>query len=386
MALEKEMLDHPFKGKIHPSDLDEIEALLILTSLPSIGNIRILQLIEHFGSALDILCAPKESLLKSVSSDSKAYESLSHWKKSCRWQENIELIEKFNVDLISYKSKKYPKSLLASNDFPLLLYAKGSPALQIDKAIAIVGTRNASIYGKEMGAYFAKELAAQGYTIISGLARGIDTAAHLGALQSGKTVAVIGSGLANIYPKENRSLAEEIAFSGCIFSEFPMGTPPDRQNFPQRNRIVSGMADAILLIEAPMKSGAMNTMNLGIAKNKKLFALPGRIDNEGFCGNHYLIKHGHAKLVENPYDILADLSGELKEKSSNEAKFCGILLDKDEMELLRSLPMQEISIEEILLLAKMPINRLNALLMSLLLKGVIKEFPGRIYKKIGMKD
>jgi len=233
--------------------------------------------------------------------------------------------------------------------------------------------------------FFAEELAAQGYIIISGLARGIDTAAHLGALKSGKTIAVIGSGLANVYPKENWKLSEEIALSGCLLSEFPMETPPDRQNFPQRNRIVCGMADAILLIEAPIKSGAMSTMNLGIAKNKKLFALPGRIDNEGFCGNHYLIKHGHAKLTEDPNDILMDLNGLKKDKNDAQEKLCGILLDKDEIELLRSLPMQEISIEEIVLLSKMPINRLNALLMSLLLKGAIKEFPGRIYKKIGMK-
>lgn len=382
---QNEKLYHPIKGKIFVNELEETEALLILSSLPYIGSTKVKLLLEAFGSAINTLNANKESLSENCILDKKSYESLIQWKKSTRWQQDIELIEKYDVEIINYTSKKYPKNLLKFNDFPPVLYCKSSQELQSHKIIAIVGTRNASIYGKEMAAYFSRQLAAQGYTILSGLARGIDTAAHVGALQAGRTIAVIGSGLANIYPKENAKLAEKITLSGALLSEFSMQTPPDRQNFPQRNKIVASMADAILLIEAPLQSGAMSTMNLGIAKNRKLFALPGRVDYESFCGNHFLIKQGLAKLVETPQEIIADLDDQLQKKPLQQEKFCGILLDKDEMELLRSLPMREISIDEILLLTKMPINRLNALLMSLLLKGAIKEFPGRIYKTIGMK-
>jgi len=253
--------------------------------------------------------------------------------------------------------------------------------------IAVIGTRQATLYGLEMAKKIAEDLAAVGFTVISGLARGIDTAAHAGALHArkGRTIAVIGSGLTNVYPRENIELSEAVANQGALISEFPMETPPDRQNFPQRNRIVSGMTMATVLIEAPLQSGAMITVEKALMQKRQVFALPGRADHENFRGNHQLLKQGKAHLVENADDIINsfnDLFRRCGPSIPEQKPQCG--MNPEERLFLSQLPNHEISVEEIVQLTKLPVMRINILLMGLLLKKAVREFPGKIYKKVGV--
>ncbi|MEI8366414.1 MAG: DNA-processing protein DprA [Parachlamydiaceae bacterium] len=361
--------------------MNEHEAFAVLTSIPGLGAIKIRQLVQQIGSATDALHAAPGDIRGILGCD-KLADSWSSWQDNTTWQRDLALASQAGVQLIPYTHPLFPKSLLETHDHPALLYVQGTLKPQDAHSIAVVGTRYSGIYGNEMAATISRELAANGFTVISGLARGVDTAAHHGALEKGRTIAVIGSGLADIYPKENKDLARIISVSGALISEFPMITPPDRQNFPQRNRIVSGMSLATLLIEAPIKSGAMITMEKAFNQKRKLFALPGRADSENFRGNHALIKNGRAQLVESATDIIShfdDFFPALKPQSFDTQRF---YLDNQEQRLLKVMPSEEIGIDFISSLVNLPIHQTQALLMGLVLKKVVKEFPGKIYKKI----
>lgn len=361
--------------------MQESEAFAVLTSIPHLGAIRIRFLIEKFGSALNALHAPIEKLEQLPGFD----RILPHWKQwpqDPTWKNDLALVEKHDAQLIPFTSPLFPKSLLELPDCPALLYVQGDLKPQDQHSIAIVGTRNASIYGNEMAHQIGKDLASHGFSVISGLARGVDTAVHRGALEKGRTLAVIGSGLADIYPPENRDLAREISQKGVLISEFGMATPPDRQNFPQRNRIVSGMTLGTLLIEAPVKSGAMITMDKAFSQKRKLFALPGRADNDNFRGNHHLIKSGKAQLIENATDILSHFDGLFPMPSIKKAGIQTFVFDKLESAILSKMTMEEIGIDDLALLTNLPVNQVHTALMGLVLKKIVKEFPGKLYKKI----
>jgi DNA processing protein len=277
--------------------LNEIEALAALSCTPYIGPIKIRLLIQRFGSAVAAYHADPLEIAELPGFSPKV---MTHWKASDAWERELSLAARFKVSLISYKNPEYPKSLLNLTDYPVLLYVLGKLEPSDQQGFAVIGSREASPYGLKMAAQFARDLADQGHTVVSGLARGIDTAAHYGALERGRTIAVIGSGLANIYPPENNGLARKIVENGALISEFAMTTPPDRQNFPQRNRIVSGMSQGTILIEAPEKSGAMLTAELALSQGKRVFALPGQ------GGNLTLIKKKEATLVESAQDVLRE--------------------------------------------------------------------------------
>lgn len=359
--------------------LTELEALTILSGAPLLGSIKIKKLIDYFGSALIAMNHSKQwneiPLLKNY-----PLSKWNSWYEKGLWLENLELADRMQVKILSYKDPSYPKMLLEIPDHPILLYLKGTFSNNDQNSLAIVGTRNASIYGKEMAESLASNLSKMGFTIVSGLARGIDTKAHEGALKSGRTIAVIGSGLSNIYPRENYMLAQKICESGALISEFPMNTPPDRQNFPQRNRIVSGLSLGSILIEAPAKSGAMNTMERAFSQGKKLFAIPGRVDQESFQGNLLLIKKNQAHLIQNAQDVAYHLNKSYNYDESPEK--IKILLDKNEENFLSLLPKEELSIDKIECLSNLSIKEINILLVSLMLKKAIKEYPGKIYKRL----
>lgn len=287
--------------------MDELQALIILSSFPYLGSSKIRLLLKKFGSALQTLNASASEVAEIPGFGSKILNYWETWQEQKEWKENLNLIEKNAVQIITFTDPRYPKRLLETNDFPILLYIKGEIKPQDQRSVAIIGTRQSSKYGNEMAEKIAFDLTDMGFTIVSGLARGIDTAAHQGALKKGRTLAVIGSGLNDIYPPENQSLSEKINEKGATLSEFPMNTPPDRKNFPQRNRIVSGMTIATLLIEAPLESGSMLTMEKGFSQGRRLFALPGRVNEENFHGNHFLIKKGKAQLVESAREIAESL-------------------------------------------------------------------------------
>jgi len=361
----------------------ELESLMILAAIPYLGPIKARLLFEYFGSAAGALAADPSELRHLPGFGPKLLDSwnLRHTLRPSL-DRNWGLITHHKAQIIPFYAQNYPKRLLEIADHPLLLYIKGDLSPKDHHAIAIIGTRQASIYGLEMAQQLARDLATQGITVVSGLARGIDSAAHEGALKTGRTLAVIGSGLANLYPPENRQLAEQIATQGGVLTEFPMETPPDRLNFPQRNRIVAAMTMGSLLIEAPVRSGAMLTMERARNYKRNLFALPGRADQESFKGNHMLIKTGSAHLVENARDVLSAYEELFTWIPPKTAVSTGIPLDKEELQLLEQMSGEEISLEELQRKSGLPATRVTILLMSLVLKKIIKEFPGKFYKKV----
>lgn len=282
--------------------MNEFEALLLLTHLPRLGPIKIRFLIQQYGSAAAAVEAPTSDLV-----DFFTPELLAAWEtrfKRTDWQHTLELAEQMSIQIITYQDPIYPKRLLEIPDHPILLYVKGHLKPEDQQCLAMIGTREASPYGIRMTKEIARELAQAGFTIVSGLARGIDAAAHEGALEKGITIAVLGSGLGHIYPREHILLVEAIAEKGAVISEFPIDTPPDRQLFPQRNRIVSGMTRGTLLMEAPNNSGAMLTVEKAIGQGRPIFVLPGPADQGSFKGNHDLIKSRRGELIENSKDVI----------------------------------------------------------------------------------
>ena len=270
--------------------MEELEAFVIFNHIPELGLLKTKQLLEQFGSA--------KAALKGAG---KSWETLNSWKK------DLELIASSGIKLIPFTDPRYPKRLLEIKDHPLILYVKGDLLPCDDNAVGIVGTRQCSLYGRDIAHKMAKELADKGFTVVSNLALGCDTAVHMGAIEAGRTIAVIGSGLRDIYPKENIALTSHIARHGAVISEFPMNAPPEKNNFLKRDRLVSALSKAVLLTEAPIKSSALITMKYAEAQGKPCFALPGRSDIETFQGNQILIKEKKARLVENTRDLLTFL-------------------------------------------------------------------------------
>ncbi len=363
--------------------MNESEALVALNSASQVGPVRVRLMLRHFGSALDALHASPTDWAELPGFNSKVIKGLADCKTSDAWREDLEEVTRKEVTLIPFTDPRYPKRLGLLPDAPVVLYAKGTLLPNDARSLAVVGTRAATIYGTEMTRQLSSDLARQGYTIVSGLARGIDTAAHQATLNAGgRTLAVIGSGLSKLYPKENEHLATHIANQGAVISEFPMLTPPDRQQFPQRNRIVSGLSLGIVLIEAPEQSGALITVEKALSQGQRaIFALPGRADTPHFRGNHALLKGGKALLIESAQDIASHF-GELLTKLPTAN---AIPLEAEERQLFDQMPDQELAIDELLADTKLPISKLNVLLMSLVLKRAVKEFPGKIYKKVIIK-
>ncbi len=363
--------------------MQENQALLLLSAVPFLGPVKIKRLVYYFGSAAAALSASKLEIAQVPGITEK---SLNHWDQrfeALESSKNLALLKKLNTHLIAYRDPDYPQQLLEIKDFPLLLYVQGKvKPLLSSNCIAIIGTRNASLYGLEMAKKIGQELAAAGFTVVSGLARGIDTAAHQGAIKAGSTLAVLGCGLSHIYPLENRSLATEITHQGALISELPMQMPPDRTHFPRRNRIVSGLSQATLLIEAPLKSGAMLTMDHALHQQRLLFALPGRADLENFRGNHHLVKTKKAHLIENSHDILEFFPSQKNFLPLSSFSALDFSFSPEEQQLIQLLPCHELCIEEIFQRAHFSMARLTSLLMGLVLKKAVIEFPGKIYKKI----
>ncbi|MBA2368539.1 MAG: DNA-protecting protein DprA [Candidatus Protochlamydia sp.] len=366
--------------------LDELESLIILTGIPLLGPIKIRLLLTHFGTAKRAIDAHLDEISILPGFGPKLLQSWETTLKEKKWKADLLLAEKLNAQFIPFTSPSYPKKLLNIDNFPPLITIQGDLKPQDNRSIAIVGTRNATFYGMEMAKKLGYEIAKAGFTIVSGLARGIDTAAHEGALEGGgRTIAVLGSGLAHLYPQENSRLASSISRQGAVMSEFPLLTPPDRTHFPRRNRIVSGLSLGTLLIEAPEKSGAMLTVGNALSQGRFVWALPGRADQENFKGNHLLIKQRKALLVENTYDVVQCLDSLLAPCSVEIKQSLQPSLEKEEVLFLQQLPSEELSIEEIIRHTRLPINQVSVLLMSLVLKKIVKEYPGKIFKKIALR-
>ncbi|MBV9958335.1 MAG: DNA-protecting protein DprA [Acidobacteria bacterium] len=286
---------------------------IALNMTPGVGPRAAAKLLERFGSPAGVFGA-RRSELESLRLRPEAVESIIARGTEAQAAAEIERVREMGADILLLDDGVYPSLLREINDPPITLYVKGRWLECLEQpCVAMVGSRRCSTYGQNTAAMLARDLAQRGVTIISGLARGIDAAAHRGALEAGgKTVAVMGTGLDLVYPRDHRKLAQEILESGgALVSEFPLGTPPAPQNFPYRNRVISGLSLGVVLVEAAENSGSLITARLAMEQNREVFAVPGNITSRNSFGTNYLIKGAGAKLVQAWQDVAAEMPPEL---------------------------------------------------------------------------
>jgi len=356
---------------------------LAWNKISDLGPKRFYKLLEYFGSADAAWQAKSGEISKVLNLSPKISSRISEEKNNTNPQHELDLIHKHQASVITIEDVLYPENLKAIHCPPPVLYYKGT-ILELDKnAISIVGSRKATYYGKMVAEKLAKDLALAGLTIISGMARGIDTAAHKGALSvNGRTIAVLGCGIDYIYPPENRGLAQEIEASGAVISEFPFSTLPERQNFPRRNRIISGLSLGTVVVEAAEKSGALITADFALDQGREVFAIPGNITSPLSNGSHNLIKQG-AKLVNNYQDILEEIHIAFPQKTNEkEIILENTSLTAEEKIIYQIITKEPSQIDEIIETSKLSIGKVSEILLNLELNDLIKEIEGKRFIKL----
>ncbi len=359
-----------------------------LLSTEGIGPIRIIKLLQHFKTLDRIYSTDKLELenIDSINSNlaSRIIKSRNNLETFSHSLENeIAKLEKMNAKIITYWDDSYPSILRNIYIPPLILYTLGDFHKSDKYNIAIVGTRKPTDYGKSIAAKFSKELAEQDITIISGLARGVDSIAHRSAIKAGgRTIAVIGSGLDIVYPPENRALFNDITQNGVIISEFELGTKPDAKNFPRRNRIISGISLGTLVVESKKNGGAMQTANYSMDQNREVFAIPGNLNIPESEGTNILIQRNEAKLITDPEDILLELNLKIQPiigKNIPKPKIDLSLFEEKIYDCLDSSPkhIDALANETSISTSECLVN-----LLSLEFKGVIQQLPGKMFKVI----
>lgn len=345
-------------------------------------NLRIL--LER-SSAEEIWQQPEQTLqrlgLKAPTEFINRFKQLKATVDMARIADNLE---KYQIGLVGYDDEEYPEKLKYIYNPPAILYVKGCLPDPRQLAIAVVGSRKCTEYGKKVAKQIAAELAANGCLILSGLARGIDAASHEGALQGGGcTTAVLGCGVDKIYPRENKGLYQKILEQEAsgIISELPLGSEPLKHHFPLRNRIISGLCNGLLVVEAAMKSGALITSELALEQGKEIFAVPGPVTSALSEGTHKLIKDG-AIMATGATDILAEFGQQCLVKKET-VQDNDILLGNNEKKVLDCISIEPIAIEEVARMTKLPIDEVMAILSWLEINGLIQQIIGRKYIRLG---
>ncbi len=377
----------------HPNSAD-IEKWLMLNNAEGIGPVTFGKLLSHFGSPDAALGASAAQLSRINGVGLKTAEQIAATRTKFDAAAELELADKLGVHIIHLQDDRYPPLLSRIHDPPPVIYIKGTLKREDNVAIAMVGSRRCSLYGSEQASRFAYMLSSAGFTVCSGMARGIDTAAHQGALAAqGRTIAVQGCGLAKIFPPENKALFEKIAESGACVSELPLNFEPLAENFPPRNRIIAGLSLGVIIVESPINSGGMITAKASLEYNREVMAVPGKIDSPLSTGCHRLIKQG-AKLVDCVEDVMEALGyiGRQLQDHVVEAaagatqKAEAPLFDAGQLKLSRSekivydcLGREPIHLEQVIAEADLATGEINAALISLQLKGLIRQLPGNVF-------
>jgi len=358
---------------------------LALSLIPGLGTTRIHQLVGQMEGDPSLLFKRSRAELKrmTLGADITAWIA-GGWALEAAERSAADAAKK-GITIISVADPDYPQMLRSIFDPPVVMYCLGDVRVAQQASVAIVGSRRASVYGRQVTERLAKELAETGLTIVSGLARGIDCAAHLGALAAhGKTVAVLGCGVDIPYPRENRRVYDQISNQGCILSEFVCGTHPAPQNFPIRNRIISGLAYGTVISEASEFSGSLITARLTLEQNRQLWAVPGNITNPGSYGPNYLIKQG-ARIVLDKQDVLEELpvyALDLLQTSAEPSQASKPDLDPAEQAVFAALPVDAaIHIDTLLRKCSLSVTQLNDCLLRLQMKGLARQAPGRLYSR-----
>ncbi len=370
------------------STFDECtRASLRLSLVQGIGPRTYGDLITQFGSAEAVLAAAPSQLRRIPGVGSKLSAAIAAADHEIDVDEEISLCQQHDIEVLTPADETYPRLLQEIHDPPSVLFARGDLLPRDNLAIAIVGTRHASHYGIQQAERLATTLARAGLTIVSGLARGIDAAAHRGALDAnGRTIAVLGSGLLNIYPPEHKDLADQIANSGAVLSEAPLRRAPKSGAFPQRNRLITGLSLGVIVVEAADRSGALISARLAMEQNREVFAVPGRIDSRVSRGCHNLIRDG-ARLVQSADDVLEEL-GPLVESTSDATGHkvhhpAELQLNDQERAVLDRIDIDPISIDQIVQTSGLPIHRVLSTISVLEMRRMIRRVSGNLIARIG---
>lgn len=355
--------------------VDARTAYIALNMMEDIGPVSVRALTAVLGSPQAIFEAGKDDLLKAEGVGPGLVAKIVSQRGRIRPDQELERARKRGYEIITPADDTYPQPLLTIHDPPLALYSWGMPVSTDKRAMAVVGSRHTTLYGRETAEKISFQLAKAGFVVVSGLARGIDTAAHRGALQGGgRTLAVLGGALDCLYPEENAELAEHVARQGAVLSEFPLGRKPDRTTFPMRNRIVSGLSMGVLVVEAGLTSGALITANQALDQGRSVFAVPGRVDSPASKGSHQLIKKG-ARLVENVDDILEEFEFLIPPKAPSAARHPPLNTEEDK--IVSALAEEELDLDSLTRITGLPAAALSVLILGLEMKRVLRMLPGR---------
>ncbi|TNF28416.1 MAG: DNA-protecting protein DprA [Bacteroidetes bacterium] len=363
--------------------LEQTLYLIALTKVAGLGDTRIKKLVAYCGGAKAVFEQPK-SFLERIPNVGPAIASAVRNSQVLKdAQQEVDFAEKNNVRVISFLDEDYPSRLKHCDDAPVVLYVKGNGNINCERSVAVVGTRNATRYGKEMTEKLVEELSVPRVTIVSGLAYGIDIAAHRAALKNSiPTIACLAHGLDRIYPQLHTQVANEMLDNGALITDFPIGTKPDRENFPKRNRIVAGMADATIVVEASAKGGALITAELANGYNRDVFALPGRIGDEFSEGCNRLIMQLKAALITSGNDVLKAMNWDEATKVAKPQPQRKLLinLSAEQEKVVSVLREQNHTIDRLTVLSGLPMSKVASVLLELEFEGIVSTLPGKVYQ------
>ena len=364
--------------------MDPSESLVALNMIEHVGPVRVRQLLEHLGDAPAILRASKPQLLQVRGIGEETAEAIAHWEKSVDLSSELKRIQEYGCHILTQADDDYPELLRQIYDPPIVLYVKGRLTTRDKNAVAMVGSRLTTHYGLETARKLAYQLAYVGVTVVSGGARGIDTAAHQGALSAkGRTVAVLGNGINIVFPSENVELFERIAAHGAVLTQFPFNRKADKQSFPIRNRIVAGMSLGTVVVEANLSSGALITANFAVEYGRQVFAVPGRIDSPQSKGCHDLIKKG-AKLCEGAEDVLSEFeylfpASNRPPSPAESGTLPALTLSENEQKVYEVVSHEEVPMDDVIRRSGLPASAASVTLLSLEMKRLIKQLPGKLF-------
>ena len=355
---------------------DELKYWVAFSGIAGVGRVRITRLKEYFGNLHDAWKAPQDKLIL-AGLDTRSIDALLAARSRLSLDDEMEKLERFGVKVLVYEDLPYPAALKEIYDYPPVLYVKGNLPSQDQPCLAVVGTRRPTIYGRQVTEEIVTDLVRSGITIVSGLARGIDSVAHRAALDAGgRTVAVFASGLDIIYPGENARLAQAIIERGALLSEHPLGVKPRPESFPLRNRIMSGLSLGVLVVEAGERSGALITAHQAVEQDREVFAIPGSILSSASQGTNHLIQEG-AKLVRNSEDILQELNLAITVQQAEIKEFSPV--DVAESVILKQLSSEPNHIDEICRRSGLTTPQVSSTLVMLELKGVVRQVGNMNY-------
>jgi len=367
--------------RLSKPDHSQLALWLALTRIKGLGCISFKKLASHFADPTQSLSATAAELSAIEGIDRKAVDGLLAFTQWDEVEQEVQRAEEAGVKIIPFGSGIYPARLRSIADPPPCLYVKGEIRREDDKAVAVIGTRSASHYGRRVTRDLCRGLASLGFTVISGMARGIDGVAHDEALNAGgRTIAVLGSGVDRAYPPEHRKLYHRISENGAVISELPLGAPPLAFNFPARNRLISGLSAGVVVVEATEKSGSLITAAIALEQGREVFAVPGEVGSSRSRGGHRLIRQG-AKLVENVDDILEEIAPQLVARDRQPAALRTLPVDAqpETHKIFDLLQERSLHIDEVIEASGFSASRVSQILLELELQGFLKQLPGNRY-------